>query len=135
MCSLLESGKSSSFLSWKRNSSFGILFVFVLIDAIYSSFHSTFKVDNQEVTDPVDIANRFCSYFSSIGPNLAKEIHSSVSHRTFLSGHFCQSVFFDPVSPNELSEISLAFRSGKSAGYDRIPISIIKQSIQIIAEP
>ena len=30
-----------------------------------------FKVHNQEITDTVDIANRFCSYFSSIGPNLA----------------------------------------------------------------
>ena len=97
--------------------------------------NSIFKVDNQEITDPVDIANRFCRYFSSIGPNLAKEIHSSVSHRRFLSGHFCQSVFFDPVTPNELSEISNAFRPGKAAGHDRIPISIIKKSIQIIADP
>ena len=44
-------------------------------------------------------------------------------------------MFFNPVTPNELSEISNSFRSGKSAGHDRIPISIIKQSIQIIAEP
>ena len=56
-------------------------------------------------------------------------------HRSFLSGHFCQSVFFDPVTPNELSEIFNAFRPGKAAGHDRIPISIIKQSIQIIADP
>lgn len=97
--------------------------------------NSIFKVDNQEIMDPVDIANRFCSYFSRIGPNLAKEIASSVSQRSFLSGHFCQSVFFDPVTPNELSEISNAFRPGKAAGHDRIPISIIKQSIQIIADP
>ena len=62
-------------------------------------------------------------------------MHSSVCHRSFLSGHACQSVFFDPVTPNELSEISNSFRSGKSAGHDRIAISIIKQSIQIIAEP
>ena len=77
------------------------------------------------------------SYFSSIGPNLAKEIHSSVSHHSFLSGHFCQPVFFDSVTPNELSEISNAFRPGKAAGHDRIPIPIIKknQSIQIIADP
>ena len=58
-----------------------------------------------------------------------------LSHRSFLSGHFCQLVFFDPVTPNELSEISNAFRPGKAAGHDRIPISIIKQSIQIIADP
>ena len=39
------------------------------------------------------------------------------------------------MTPNELAGISKAFRSGKSAGHDRIPISSIKQSIQIIAEP
>ena len=33
------------------------------------------------------------------------------------------------------SEISNAFRPGKAAGHDRIPISIIKQSIQILADP
>ena len=61
------------------------------------------KVENQEITDPVDIANRFCSCFSSIGPNLAKEILSSaVSRSSFLSGHFCQSVFFDPMSYRKL---------------------------------
>ena len=59
--------------------------------------------------------------------------NSSVSHRSFLSDHFCQSVFFDPVTPNEL--FGNAFRSGKAAGHDRIPISIINQSVQIIAEP
>ena len=71
--------------------------------------NSIFKVDTQEITDPVDIANRFCSYFSSIGPNLAKEIHSSVSHRSFLSGHFCQSVSFDPVTPNEYRKFPMLF--------------------------
>ena len=49
--------------------------------------------------------------------------------------HDISTAFETGLTPNELSEISLAFRSGKSAGYDRIPISIIKQSIQIIAEP
>ena len=44
-------------------------------------------------------------------------------------------MFFDPVTPNELSEISNAFRPGKATDHDRIPISIIKQSIQIIADP
>ena len=94
-----------------------------------------FLTMTNELLSKLDIANRFCSYFSNIGPNLAKEIHSSVSHRSFLSGHFCQSVFFDPVTPNELLEISNAFRPGKAAGHDRIPISIIKKSIQIIAVP
>ena len=39
------------------------------------------------------------------------------------------------MTPNELLEISNAFRPGKAAGHNRIPISIIKKSIQIIAVP
>ena len=32
-----------------------------------SNRYSTFKADDREVTDPVEIANKFYSYFSSIG--------------------------------------------------------------------
>ena len=33
--------------------------------------NSVFKVDDQKISDPMEIANRFCYYFSTIGPNLA----------------------------------------------------------------
>ena len=29
-------------------------------------FPSSFKVDNFEISDPIEIANRFCNYFSNI---------------------------------------------------------------------
>ena len=45
--------------------------------------NSVFKVDDQEISDPMDIANRFCYYFSNIGPNLAKRIQSTTSHKIF----------------------------------------------------
>ena len=32
---------------------------------------STFKIDNREISNPKEIANRFCEYFTNIGPNLA----------------------------------------------------------------
>ena len=31
---------------------------------------SAFKADNLEISDPEEIANRFCDYFTNIGPNL-----------------------------------------------------------------
>ena len=34
-----------------------------------SNRRSTFKADDREITDPVEIANKFCSHFSGIGPN------------------------------------------------------------------
>ena len=41
--------------------------------------NTIFKSDGQEISDPVEVANRFCSYFSSIGPNLAKKICTASS--------------------------------------------------------
>ena len=38
--------------------------------------NTTFKAENQEIFDPIVTANKFCQYFSSIGPNLAKIIRS-----------------------------------------------------------
>ena len=36
--------------------------------------NTVFRSEDLEISDPVEVANRFCSYFSSIGPNLAKAI-------------------------------------------------------------
>ena len=52
--------------------------------------NSVFRIDDQEISDPSEIANRFCHYFSNIGPNLAKRVQSHISHKTFLSGNFSQ---------------------------------------------
>ena len=50
-----------------------------------------FKADDHEFSDPVEIANKFCTYFTNIGPSLVKNIQSSHSHRSFLTGSFTQS--------------------------------------------
>ena len=60
---------------------------------------------------------------------------SSQSHRLFLSGCYSQSVFLDSVTSAEIVEIAKSFQSNKTAGYHKIPMSIIKQFINIIAEP
>ena len=98
--------------------------------------NSIFTCDGQEISDPVIIANKFCKYFSSIGPNLAKEIQSHpFSHKDFLSGSFAESIFFNPATKEEIIVIAQSFVSNKAAGYDNIPMSLIKESIQLISEP
>ena len=93
--------------------------------------NTVFRSDNLEISDPIEVANRFSSYFSSIGPNLARKIQSpSCSHKDFLSGAFRESIFFNPTTKDEISTIAQSFASGKAAGYDNIPVSIIKESIQ-----
>ena len=85
---------------------------------------STFKADDRKITDPVEITNKFCSYFSGIGPNLARGIQLSASHRRFLNGSFTQSIFFNPTTQDEVAEIAKTFLPGKAAGEDQIPMNL-----------
>ena len=58
---------------------------------------SNFKINNECISDPSQIAEHFCMFFSNIGPNLAHKIPRSptcTSHRSFLSGNFANSLFF-----------------------------------------
>ena len=89
-----------------------------------SNRFSTFEANDREITDPVEIANKFCSYFSSIGPNLVRGIQSSVSHRTFLNGSFTQLIFINPTTQDEIAEIAKTFLPGKEAGSDHIPMTV-----------
>jgi len=79
-----------------------------------------------EISDPIEVANRFSSYFSSIGPNLARKILSPPcqSHKDFLYGAFRESIFFNPTTKDEIITVAQSFASGKAAGYDSIPMSI-----------
>ena len=56
---------------------------------------STFKIDNREISNPKEIANRFCEYFTNVGPHLVKNIPPSAnSHQSYLKGNFVDSLFF-----------------------------------------
>ena len=78
-----------------------------------SNRFSTFEANDREITDPVEIADTFCSYFLSIGPNLVRGIQSSTSasHSTFLNGSFTQLIFFNPTTQDEIAEIVKTLRS------------------------
>lgn len=39
-----------------------------------STLPDTFKHNEEEITDPVEIANKFNEYFTNVGPNLASII-------------------------------------------------------------
>ena len=88
------------------------------------------------ITDPMEIANHFCEFFTNIGPNLAKMIPSSTSSfRSFLSGGFINSIFLEPSTELEISEICASFRVGTSAGFDQVTMDVVKQTIDLIIGP
>ena len=73
--------------------------------------NSVFKVNDQEISDPMEIANRFCCYFGNIGPNVAKRIQSATSH------NFPQSMFLNLATQEEIVDIACKFPAGHSHVY------------------
>ena len=107
-----------------------------VLNVIMNRLPSTFKINNREIFNPKEIANRICEYFTNIGPDLAKNIPASAnSHQSYLKGNFVESLFFDSASQQEIIDLVNDLRSGTVAGYDTISVSIVKESIRIISEP
>ena len=94
---------------------------------------STFKTDSSEISDPVQIADHFAKYFTNIGPSLAKKIpHANKSHKYFLPVKLVNSIFFEPVSENEIIEICRSFRSSAAPGYDKVSMGVVKEIIDYL---
>ena len=83
----------------------------------------------------MEIANKFCLYFTNLGPYLAKEITSTASHNDYLFGNFPQSIFFNLATEHKVIDIASMFQSGKAASDDNISVSVNEQSIYCISVP
>jgi hypothetical protein len=128
--SKFESAKNDLKLTWK------------LINEVINkrnnkpSIPTRFLSDNETLTDPTKIAERFCSFFTNVGPTLAKKIPPvDVSFRSFLIENNNAPIIIKPTDVNELRHICKAFKSGKAPGVDNVPTHIIKNSFDLISEP
>ena len=94
---------------------------------------TNFVSNDKEISSPNEVTNHF---FTNIGINLAKNIpNSTVSHRSYLSGNYVNSISLELTTEEEIVEIINSLRSGTAAGYDNIPISALKNSVSLISEP
>ena len=97
---------------------------------------SSFESEGKTITDPEEIADKFCKYFTNIGPNLAgaiRDVNSSVS--SFIGDVNLPPITLKPTNPGELESICSMFASGKAPGYDNISMRVIKHSFHLISAP
>ena len=80
---------------------------------------STFKVDDETVTDPCIISNEFHKYFVEIGPKLAENLNTPVDPLSYLDRN-CNSIFLPEISENETLRAINSLKNA-SAGWDQIP--------------
>ena len=91
---------------------------------------------NKTLSDPLEITNQFCEYFSNVGSNLAKQILLvDIPFNSFLTGRTSETIFIYPTDITELSNICQSFKSGKSAGSGDITMDINKKLLEFIAQP
>jgi hypothetical protein len=101
-----------------------------------SSLPSSFKSNGVTITNPIEIANGFCNYFTGIGSSLANKIlPTNCTFRNFLGPAIGESIFLKPTSRHELKEIYMTFKNGKAPGYDHIPMHLIKKLFDLVADP
>ena len=84
---------------------------------------SDFFVNNRNVSNPREIANHFCEYFTNIGPNLSNSVDcSSRRFSSYLTGNMINSMHLKLVTDIEVKEIINNLCCGTSSGYDQIPM-------------
>ena len=97
----------------------------------------SFKSDGKRITDPMEIADRFCKYFTNIGPNLAIAIPTvnSATFRSLFGSRDYSPIILKPTDTRELENICSLFSPRKAPGYDNISMRVIKHSFHLISAP
>lgn len=86
------------------------------------------------LTDPSEQVSAFGEFLtSSIHHKINDYFKGQPTANCTVGNHAAQSMFFTPVTEVEIIEVIQKLPNKKSTGYDEIPITIIKESKEIIA--
>ena len=89
---------------------------------------------NGELTSDIDIIyNAFNNYFVTIGPQLANKININKNPLTYINSTM-NSIFIPYINEKDITQVVNSLKNS-SAGWDFIPASIAKQSIQSYIKP
>ena len=101
-----------------------------------NTFPDHFVHDNNKITDPLDITNKFNNYFTTLGKKLANNISApQVPFTTHLTNSPPNSLFFSPLTHQEMLDLRYLLKPGKSAGTDDIDPGIANKSYEHIITP
>ena len=85
------------------------------------------EMNGSIIDNPLDIAEKFNNFFVNVGPDLAKKIApSNLNPTDSLQGSYCNSMFLEPTTDEEICDIISNLKKSNSTGHDNIPITLIK---------
>ena len=93
--------------------------------------------NSKEISNPEKVAELFNSYFCKIPEKLSNK--NGRNTPTFGDYQFkikdVKSMFFVPITENEVEKVAKDFKNKLSAGVDEIPDYVVKQCIKFLKEP
>jgi len=103
-------------------------------DRIPDEFYDSNK---KRVCGKESIANGFNSFFTNVGPNLAKHIPNErgVSISDFMQETNNNSMFIEPVDENEMVKTVSKLKNKTSTDYDDMSMEMVKSIINFICKP
>ena len=93
------------------------------------------NVNDMKLTKPNDIAEGFNTFFSNIGPYLAKEIGTAECHfKDYLDKTNSEFTAFQSITVNRVCQLLCELPRSKATGLDTILGKIIKLAAPIISD-
>lgn len=85
------------------------------------------------VTEPIEVAEVFNSFFVNIGKKQKSKIDSSFQILTDF--YVCESFFLYPTDLEEVKRVVMSLKSSKSSGMDEVSSSLLKECSDLLAVP
>lgn len=99
------------------------------------------KIKNNNITNPIEVANEFNKFFTTIPHKLINGIcvqtnnsTSSQNKKQLISKNH-KSIFFSPITGDDIVKIVNNLKPKNSSGLDEIPITLIKKCCHLIKKP
>ena len=91
-------------------------------------FPNHFTINGEEITDSNIIANKFCKYFTDIGPSLTKNMKmpKNINVKDFLTGTHSCTFQFKQIDDISILRIINDLPNKSSTGFDDISMRLIK---------
>ena len=94
-----------------------------------------FLINDEMISDPIVIANKFNQYFAHIGSTLADKILSAPHFNSYLSNPVASVFFFHTVTEVNISHIINKLKNKVSYGHDSISNIMIKRAHKPLIKP
>ena len=105
---------------------------------IQNKFPAHFNMNEKQITDKKEIAEKLNSFFINIGPKLANELDpiGKPDFKSYLNINKLKTVFkFTPIEEEETKTIIKNLKPKYSSGHDSISLILLKTSINALAKP